>query len=133
MHVLVPRDAGESVFWLEQVTGGGIVYYDDVLKRPTQSRHIFHEESVVEGTMFSVEKSGGHCLLVELRIQRLRVLRETGSEHDDLVVVTHSGYKLLAVRSLQNVYMLDLAVNLYWLHDIRIVDWLERGVHKRLV
>ena len=83
--------------------------------------------------MLTEEKVRAHLHRVEVLHQWLCILGQTRCEDDELIDLVHLFEELGDKRTNKNIDGADLTVDLHWEHDVCVLDWLERGVHKCFV
>jgi len=83
--------------------------------------------------MLSEQLVHAHTLRVKHLHQRLRILRQTRSEHNKFIVLMHPLEELRHERPDQDVDHADLVLNLNRQGNVRVLHCLERGVDQGLV
>jgi hypothetical protein len=79
--------------------------------------------------MFPVKQCGCYLLWVKFGVQRFSILRQTCCEHDNFIVLAHLQDELFTEGSLEHINVLYFPIYFYWLHNIRIIYGLERGMN----
>ena len=83
--------------------------------------------------MFSEEQVRAHLLRVQVAHQRLRILRQTRCEDNELVDFVHALEELGDERSHEHINCADLSIDLHREHDVCILHRFERRVHQCLI
>ena len=133
LHVVIPGDARNSILRLEQESNRRVVNDDYVGHRTAQPRQVLDKGIVEVRAMLAEEFVPAVTLWVQLLHQGLGVLRQTGGEHNQLVVLGHTVEELANARSDEDVNLTDLALDLDRQDDVWVLDLLELGVHQSLI
>ena len=126
MHWIVVKAKTYGIVRVEDVGRGGVVDDDDPLKFATEPTEVFDVVAAVEDARFAEESRAEDAPLVQQIRNRIRILGQRGRKQDALVELAHLAQKLVHVRPLQHVHLMNGAVNLHRDDKVRITDGLNK-------
>lgn len=83
--------------------------------------------------MLSKEPSSAESIGIHLIHQWIRILRQTSSENNDLVVVSHDPQEIVDAGSFLYEDLADVAIDIDWDDEVWVLDLVKLTVDQRLV
>lgn len=133
LHVVVPTNARDSVFWLEHVCNRRVVNNDDVGHASAKTSEVFDEGIIVKSAMLSEQLVGTEAFGIELGDEWLGVFGQACREHHHFVVSAHPLKETTHSRTNQDINLANLSFDFDWQNDVSVFYWLELRVNESLV
>lgn len=126
MYIIEPGGDWYRMGWVEDITGGRIVYDDSILQIPAQLVQVFYIVSHMIVTRLP-EKPMVHDFVYIKDVENwISVLCQRSREDDNLEDFAHLTHKLIDSRSFDDIYIVEDAIDLYRNDEISLMYELDR-------
>ena len=118
---------------LQHVGRRRVVEDDRVLGASANLAHVLREDALHVRAVLAEEAGRAEPVGVHLVHQGVGVLRQTRSEYDHLVIFGHHSQEIVDAWPLLNEDLADVAVDIDWNDEVRVLYLIELTVHQRLI
>ena len=133
LWIIIPRDNGHGLLWLEHVGRRRVVKNHAVFGSPAQLGHVLGEHTVDIGAVLSEQPHGTVSVCIHLVHQGLSVLGKTCSENDQFVVLSHDLEEVFNSWPLLYEDIADGAFDVDRDDKVRVLDLIELTVHQSFI
>uniref|UniRef100_A0A8D8R138 Uncharacterized protein n=1 Tax=Cacopsylla melanoneura TaxID=428564 RepID=A0A8D8R138_9HEMI len=114
---------------MEDIRGRAIVHNDHLVQVSPQLVQVLHVVAAMKHAGLAKQTCPKHTPPVQEVGYRICVFSKTSGEQYTLIQFSHSLKKVVNVRSLQNIHLVNGSVDFYWHNKVCIVNWFERAMH----
>ena len=114
LHIIIPRDYGNGLFWLKHVCRWWIVQNNGILGISSDLWHVFGEHSIHICAVLSEQSHRTVFILIHLIHEWISIFGKTCSKNNQFIVLCHHFQKIVDSWSLLNINLTDISLKIEW-------------------